>query len=262
MEIDEDILIMYTDGSSRPKPRTGGIGFKLKFPQKCTEKDRNFSPQGYKMANSNQTELKACILAIKEARRFLKKKKCFKKIIIFTDSQYIVNNYEIAKYQWSINGWRKLGGAPIANVSLWKELVSNLRNIHMTVLIKKVKGHADDEDNKDVDRLAKKSSKRKTFNTLIPTISRRKLSPNSVQVGSIRMKNQEFLIRIITLLEVFENEHRYKYEIMDEKSYYYQYVDEIWFKKILRPAHTYLVKVNDNQEYPQVVGVIKEIKKE
>jgi len=253
---------MYTDGSSRSRPRTGGVGFKLKFPQKCGKEDRRFSSPGYKMANNNQSELQACILAIKEARRFLKKNKCFKKIIIFTDCQYIVNNCDNAKYRWSNNGWRKIGGAPIANVSLWKELISNLRNIGMTVLIKKVKGHAKDEDNKDVDRIAKRSSKRKAFNSLIPTIARRKLSPRSVQKSSVRMKNQEILIRIVTFLEVVKKEHRYKYEVVDEKSNYYQCVDEIYSKKILKPAHTYLVKVNDNQEYPQVVGVIKEIEKD
>jgi ribonuclease HI len=259
MELDENALIIYVDGSCLPKPRRGGIGFKFIFPSKCNKKDRNFCPVGYNGATNNQMELQACILAIKEARRFLKEKKCFDKIIIYSDSQYVVDNYISMMYR-SLKGWKTEDGAPIVNKPLWKDLVSNLRNASISIEIKKIKGHKD-EGNVEVDKLAKRSANRKSFNSLIPARPRRKISSSKIQEGSVKMKNQDLLIRITGSSGVVDGEHRYVYEVRNEESEYYGRVDKIWSKKVLRLTHVYLVKVNSNQKYPQIEEVIKEIEK-
>ncbi|MDD3171641.1 MAG: ribonuclease HI [Bacilli bacterium] len=258
MEINDDALIIYTDGSSFSNPRKGGNGFKIKFPEKCNQKDRSFCPPGYNGATNNRMEIEACVLAVQKARRFLEEKRCFDNIIIYTDSQYVVDNYKNAMFVWSSNGWRKREGAPVRNKSTWKDLVREIRNIRMIVDIRKVKGHSDDPDNKEADKLAKRSAKRKSFNTA-PGIIRRKKSPNSVQLGCVRMKNQELLIRIINSLGPVDKEHEYKYEVMDENSEYFQYIDQAWTKITLRPNHTYLARFNDIQGYPQILEIIEEI---
>lgn len=257
--MDDDTLIIYTDGSCFANPRRAGVGFKLKFPDNCGIEDQKFSPLGYKGANIVQAELQSCVLALKEARKILKRNKCFRKIIIYTDCQFIVDHYQTAMFRWSNNRYKKSSGAPVANITLWKNLVSNIANIQMRVEIKKVKAHGKDEDNREVDRLAKKSAKRKTYKVLIPTIVRRKHSQNAVQRGCIEIKGQEILIKIDISLERTKKMGRYKYEVIDEESEFYQYVDEIYCEKVLKPGHKYLVIVNDKLDYPQITKIIKEI---
>lgn len=256
---DGEILEISVDGSSRSKPRRGGIGFRFNFPESCNEKPGKFSPPGYLGATNNQMELSACISAIKMARRFLKKNKCFKKIIIYTDSKYVSENYRKAMFAWSQNKWLTSGGAPVANYKLWKELMSNMRNICMIVEIKRIKGHSGDEGNEIADKLAKKSAERAINSPIIPVISRRKLSPHSVDIGSVKVLGQKVLIRIVTSLGITsQKDYKYKYEVISKRNRFYQCVDIIYSAQILRPAHKYLVKMNKNQDYPQITKVIKE----
>ena len=255
-----DILEISGDGSSYSKPRRGGSGFWFNFPENCGEEPREFSPPGYLGANNNQMELFACISALKEARKFLKKNKCFKKIIIFTDSQYVSGNYKKAMFTWSQKKWLRSNGSPVANHNLWKELISNMRNIRMFVDIKYIKGHSRNEGNKMADKLAKKSAKRAINSPIIPTILRRKSSPYSVDIGSVKMLGQEILIKIVTSLgRISQKNYKYKYEVISKRSKFYQCVDIIYSPKILKPAHRYLVRVNKNQDYPRITKVIKEV---
>jgi len=252
MGVDDEALIIHTDGSSFSSPRKGGTGFKINFPEKCNQKDRSFCPPGYNGATNNRMEIEACVFAIQQARRFLKENKCFNKIIIYSDSQYVVDNYKNAMFVWSSNGWRKKEGAPVRNKSTWKNLVREMRNIHMIIEIRKIEGHSDNPDNKEAHKLARRSAKRKAFN-IAPSIIRRKKSPNSVQLGCVRMKNQELLIRIVGSLGMVDGEHEYKYEVMDKTSEYFENVDQAWTKITLKPTHTYLARFNDIQGYPQIL---------
>src|SRR5674476_981925 len=66
----ENALNIYTDGSSFSSPRTGGIGMRLVLVDTCgRERVHDFCPPGYKGATNNQMELKACIMALSEAKR-------------------------------------------------------------------------------------------------------------------------------------------------------------------------------------------------
>jgi hypothetical protein len=46
----------------------------------------------------------------------------FDKIVILTDSQYVVNTFDKAKFEWPGTRWTTRGGAPVANTTQWKEL--------------------------------------------------------------------------------------------------------------------------------------------
>lgn len=262
--MEEDYLEISIDGSSLPSPRKGGIGCYFIFPEKCGKmKSRSFSPVGFFGATNNQMELKACIFALQKTKRLIKENQCIKGVLLCSDSQYFVQNYSKAIWEWPKNKWRYFSGAPVRNTILWKEfrlIYSGLRNMNIMIKIKKVKGHSSNQGNNEADKLAKKSAKKASKNNvIIPTRLRRKKSPNSVSLGSVRMNNQDILIRIITSLEVVNNEHRYKYEVIDKTSEYFQNVDEIWSKKVLKVGHIYLVTVNSKQNYPQVVNIKKEI---
>jgi len=259
MSSNGEFLEITADGSSYNKPRRGGIGLWFNFPEKCNEAPRRLSPFGYRGATNNQMELSACIFALKTARRLFKNNKCFKKIIIYTDSQYVSGNYKKAMFSWSQRKWVKGDGGPVANYNLWKELVSNIRNIRMFVEIKYVRGHSGNEGNEIADSLAKKSAKRAINNPIIPVILRRKSSPYSVDVGSVKMLGQEILIKIVTSLgRTSQKDYKYKYEVISKRSRFYQCVDIIFSSQVLRPAHKYLVRMNKNKNYPRIIKIIKE----
>jgi len=254
-------LNIYTDGSSLSSPRAGGIGIRFIFPD-FLKKDnivRDLPSFGYKGATNNQMELKACILALEEVLK-LDEIKQIQRIVIYTDSLYIVENYKRAVYVWSKNKWLKKSGAPVLNADLWKELIKKIRRVQRRVEFEWVKGHFKNEHNKAVDKLAKESAK-KPINKLTNVVDvRRKLSSKCVEYGSVKMLGQKISIRIITseylrIQKVF----KYKYEIISKKSKYYQNVDIIYYEKALKTGHNYLVSFNRKSNNPRISKMYNEI---
>jgi len=67
----ENALNIYTDGSSLPHPRSGGI--RIRFVTDDAQGEEvieNVELPGYKNATNNQMELYACVAALKEALRY------------------------------------------------------------------------------------------------------------------------------------------------------------------------------------------------
>jgi len=98
--MDPRALLIYTDGSARPKnPGHGGVGVRFVFPD-FLEKDefrKDFNLPGYKSATNNQMELKASILGLLEALKLEEiKSGTINSIIICTDSLYLKDNYKKA----------------------------------------------------------------------------------------------------------------------------------------------------------------------
>src|SRR5688572_30115252 len=83
-----DSITMYTDGASRGNPGRGGYGTILMKGQ-----HRKELSQGYRLTTNNRMELMAVIAGLKAL------KKSDQKIIIYSDSQYIVKAIE--------EGWLK-----------------------------------------------------------------------------------------------------------------------------------------------------------
>ena len=197
--MDENALNIFTDGSSLPSPRSGGIGIRFVFPYNLKKDEiiKDFDLCGYKGATNNQMELSACLIALKEAQK-LEEVRLIQRIVIHTDSQYVVENYKRAMFQWSVSKWLKSTGSPVMNADIWKDIVRELRKTGKRVDFEWVKGHSKNEHNKAVDKLAKNSAK-KPLNSAISVVAvRRKLSQNKVSVGSIPMLGQKISIRIIT----------------------------------------------------------------
>lgn len=66
----ENALHIYTDGSSLPSPRRGGIGILfLLIDSQGREEISDSRHAGYKGATNNQMELQACIEALEEFTR-------------------------------------------------------------------------------------------------------------------------------------------------------------------------------------------------
>lgn len=259
----KNTLYIYTDGSSLPNPRKGGIGVRYIYLDNDENEVRiDHYQYGYQEASSNQMEL----LAVIEGLRHIYDQDIminYNYIEIRTDSMYVVNNKNPAIYTWQKNGWCNSFGRPIENASLWKELIKELKKIQCRIEIIWIKGHSKDQDNKEVDKMAKKSAKEVLHSPLIQTKLRRKKSDQMTQRGSIQLKGQRVSIHIIndSFLKL-QRLSKYRYEVISKNSEYYQKVDFI-FSELhqLKSGHSYYVIFNTDSKNPRILHLMRELKK-
>ena len=143
-------VIIYTDGACSGNPGKGGWGAVLKYGE-ITKQISGYSD----LTTNNKMELQAVIEALK-----LLKKRC--DVEIFTDSVYVKDGITKWINSWKMNNWKTSKKEPVKNKELWIEL-DNLRNQH-NINWNWVKGHADDEINNIVDKLARSGILKNTNN--------------------------------------------------------------------------------------------------
>lgn len=139
---------IFTDGSTlnnqKKGSRKGGVGVyfgdddvrNLSLPLIETSK--------YKVTNQ-VTELLACIKAIEIS--YSTQKIGSKKLIIHTDSMYVVNIINSWAKNWESNNWRKSDGKIIDNLNLVKKLY--FYSINMKTTFKHVRSHQKEPDTND-----------------------------------------------------------------------------------------------------------------
>ena len=255
---DPNALNIYTDGSSVPNPRQGGIGMVFVFPECLGKEPKLICPYGYKKATNNQMELLACKVALEES---LKMERKWQQIVIYTDSMYVIDGY-LRAFTWMKNQWTKFGGAPVANINEWKALLRTVRKVGVRVNFSKVKGHADNEYNNIADKLARQSSKKATLSPLYNINLRRKLSSKKTEEGSVKMSGQRLKIRIITSTPQPNKPTRYRYEVLSKKSPFFCFVDILYSTQVMRVGHEFSVRLNSDQRFPQVIKIYKDHTKE
>lgn len=135
---------IYTDGAARGNPGPGGYGIVMEWVGKPYKKEY---AAGFAHTTNNRMEL----LAVIEALRKLKKENV--KVIVFTDSKYVVDAVE---KKWVIR-WEKTAFKDKKNVDLWKDFLVQYRK--QRVLFKWIKGHNNHPQNERCDALAVAASK-------------------------------------------------------------------------------------------------------
>lgn len=140
-------VLIYTDGACSGNPGPGGWAALLSW----NKKEKEISG-GEPRTTNNRMEMRAIIEAMKTL-----KKPC--KVEIRSDSALIINAFKQGWVDsWLKRNWKKADKKPVENRDLWEEMLKVMEP-HQVVW-KKVKGHADDERNNHVDKLAVKASKR------------------------------------------------------------------------------------------------------
>lgn len=252
---------IYTDGSSAPGPRKGGIGIRFIFPD---DEIKDLKPYGYRGATNNMMELQAPILALKEVVK-LNDLRGAESIVVYTDSQYVTSNYKKAMFTWSKKKeWLKSNGEPVANTEQWKELLRLMKRIgqkfYIRVDFKKVKGHSGDEHNKVVDRLAKRSRKGVLREPLSNINVRRKITNRTTVRGSVIGEGQRVRIKIVSSEWVKSHkEYKYRFEVLSKKSKYFGNMDFVWHAGNMRVGHIFDVILMDGLDYCRIKKVIKEV---
>ena len=135
---DSDVII-YTDGSSRGNPGPGGYGIVMEHCKSGYVKEYS---KGFKLTTNNRMELLAVIEALKKLTQ------TNLKIIVYTDSKYVVDSVE---KKWLFK-WEKLNFKNKKNVDLWLDFLSLYKK--NSIKFYWIKGHNDHPQNESCDKLA------------------------------------------------------------------------------------------------------------
>ena len=102
---------------------------------------------GERATTNNRMELTAVIEALSALKRP-------SRVVLHTDSQYVMKGITEWIRGWKARGWRTAGKDPVKNVDLWTKL-DELCRAHEIEWVW-VKGHAGHDGNERADRLANK----------------------------------------------------------------------------------------------------------
>ncbi len=142
-----DEIIIYTDGACSGNPGPGGWAALLIWGSK-----EKVLTGGEADTTNNRMEMRAVIEALEALKR-----PCHARI--HSDSALIINTFKKGWIKsWIERGWKKADKKPVENVDLWQRMLRAMKGHRVTWV--KVKGHADDELNNRVDRLAVEESKK------------------------------------------------------------------------------------------------------
>jgi hypothetical protein len=103
--LDERDINIYTDGSSYQGPRRAGIGIRPVTVDKAgNERVEDLPRPGYDGATNQEAELAACIEALKAAgaKRGPIDASLYRRVVIWTDSTYVVNGFASARSSWPL----------------------------------------------------------------------------------------------------------------------------------------------------------------
>ncbi len=132
---------IYTDGACSGNPGPGGWGSLLLF-----NGNRREMSGGERDTTNNRMEMLAVIHALEALKR-----RC--RVVIHTDSVYVMKGMTEWLPQWKRRGWRTAGRKPVKNVELWQRLEQAVA-AH-DVEWRWVKGHSGDPGNERADELAR-----------------------------------------------------------------------------------------------------------
>lgn len=140
-----DVVQLYCDGSCLGNPGPGGWAALLVV-QKDGEKREKMLTGGAAHTTNNRMEL----LAATEGLRALKRP-C--RVVVWTDSNYVVKGMSEWVRGWMARGWTTSAKKPVENQDLWQALVAAAAPHEVSW--RWVKGHAGHPENERVDVAAR-----------------------------------------------------------------------------------------------------------
>ena len=130
-----------TDGACKGNPGRGGWGAVLRA---ADGRERELSG-GEKITTNNRMELMAAIEGLRALKR-----PC--RVILSTDSRYVMDGLTKWIKGWQKNGWKTAAKQPVKNAELWQDLLTAAKPHRIEWVW--VKGHAGHPDNERADKLA------------------------------------------------------------------------------------------------------------
>lgn len=137
------LVEIFCDGACSGNPGPGGYGAILRY--NSHEKEISGAAP---LTTNNRMELTAAIEALKLLTR-----PC--RVVITTDSQYLVKGITEWIHSWLRKGWQNSKKEPVINRDLWEELLRLTRQHAITW--QWVRGHAGHSENERCDCLARQA---------------------------------------------------------------------------------------------------------
>ncbi len=134
------LVHMATDGACKGNPGPGGWGVVIR----AGDKEKELSG-GEPLTTNNRMELTAAIRGLEALKR-----PC--RVVLSTDSRYVMDGLTKWLPGWLRNGWRTAAKQPVKNADLWQELVKAAAP--HDIRWEWVKGHAGHPENERADTLA------------------------------------------------------------------------------------------------------------
>jgi len=136
---------LYTDGACAQT--IGGFAAVLVHPD--GERHVSLSDGPYGDTTNNQMEMMGVIAGL----RFVHKRMGAQRVLVISDSKYVINGITEWIHNWKRNGWITAGGKLVKNASLWEKMEKS-RSLHEFTRFQWVKGHAGNRFNEVADKLA------------------------------------------------------------------------------------------------------------
>jgi len=134
-------VVIYTDGACSGNPGPGGWGSILMY-----NGHRRELSGGESETTNNRMEMMAVIQALETLKR-----PC--RIVIHTDSTYVMKGMTEWLEQWKRRNWRTAAKQPVKNVELWQRLEKAIERHQVDW--RWVKGHSGIPENERADELAR-----------------------------------------------------------------------------------------------------------
>lgn len=132
---------IFVDGACIGNPGPGGYAAILRY-ENHTKEISGCEPN----TTNNRMELRAAITALKSLNE-----PC--RVLLYTDSQYLIKGITEWVYTWIKRKWRTADKREVINKDLWQSLLE-LSKIHR-IEWKWIKGHDKHPENERCDKLAK-----------------------------------------------------------------------------------------------------------
>jgi ribonuclease HI len=136
-------VLIYTDGACRGNPGPGGWAALL-----VAGGQRKEVSGAEAATTNNRMELKAAIEGLSALKR-----RC--RVLLYTDSKYVLQGITEWLPQWKARGWRTAAREPVKNQDLWEKL--DAAAAEQDIEWHWVKGHSGHDGNEYVDALANRA---------------------------------------------------------------------------------------------------------
>jgi len=173
--MDNTLIELYTDGSCKPNPGIGAIGYiirywELKEGQDLPEVINIEKCQGYRYTTNNRMEILASLVGLTEIADGIENNvfKNVSKIDLYSDSRYFcdaVTQRWIDKWErnnWMTAGFQNKPPALVKNRDLWEMVIVVLNRLQMLNVIcntNHIPGHKGHEWNEKCDQLAQNAAR-------------------------------------------------------------------------------------------------------
>jgi ribonuclease HI len=138
-------VVIFSDGACKGNPGPGGWGALLRFNAVGGSVHEKELFGGEPLTTNNRMELTAAVRALEALKR-----PC--RVVLNTDSRYVMDGITKWIVGWKQKGWKTSSKQPVKNVDLWQALDAAVARHEIEW--RWVKGHSGDVDNERADALA------------------------------------------------------------------------------------------------------------